>query len=84
MEASVARGVAVRAGGEFKPGKNGQEVWLYLKSSEKLLKDFKQSKTEMKRLEEMTPTAIQGVDWSKFKVVMDSTRLVRYFFRVPT
>lgn len=26
--------------GQFNPGKNGQEFWLYLKSNEKLLKDF--------------------------------------------
>lgn len=58
-EASVASEVAVRAGGQFKPGKNGQEFWLYLKSSEKLLRDFKQSETAMTCFEKMTVAAIQ-------------------------
>lgn len=65
MEASVAIRVAMKAGEQFKPVKNGQGFWLYLKSSEKLLNDLKQSETEMNCFEKMTVVAIQRADWSQ-------------------
>ena len=60
MEANVARGVASgRAGGQFKPAKKGQEIWLYLKNKEMLWRDVKQSETEINRFEKLSVVDIQ-------------------------
>ena len=60
MEAKLARGVASgRAGGQFKPAKKGQEIWLYLKDKEMLWRDVKQSETEINRFEKLSVVDIQ-------------------------
>lgn len=60
MGAKVAGGVAsVRAGGQFKPAKKGQEIWLYLKIKETLWRDVKQSETEINCFEKLSVVDIQ-------------------------
>lgn len=83
MEAKVARGVAsVRAGGQFKPARKGQEIWLHLKNKEKLWRDVKQSETEINRFEKLSVVDIQTAVRSK--VAMDLMGLVKDFTTVPT